>query len=148
MKRPVGVTILGVLAIVAGVLGIVASMAPLGIFAFTGFTTGGGALLATVSGLAMFLGIVTLIVGVLQLAFGIGALMLKSWSWTLGIALMIASLVVSGVGLLFVGFTWAIALEIVFAGVVLYYLYRADVREAFGHGSHHMTSSTGHPTPA
>lgn len=115
--RPLGITIIAVLAFIAGVFGLLASLAVFGL--------GGG--LAVVSGL------ITLGIGVAEIAMGYGFWTLKSWSWRLGVTLV------------FVNPAWEIArflfrgadplnllIAIVFAAIWLYYLNMPSIRSAFG----------------
>lgn len=145
MKRPVGVTIIAVLAIIGGVLELVSSLPyfglVLGLRAFTGPVASSTSSMAITAGLAM------LIIGVLELAFGIGSLRLSHWAWTFGVTVFIISLVLT-VGQMFVfGFVSGLVLWAVIDVVVLGYLYTHVVREAFGHLPS-STAGTGHPTPA
>ena len=98
MKRPVGITIVSVLAIIGGGIQLLASLGYLG---FTALRT--PLILGVVSGMspAMLLGtgVLSLIIGVLAIAFGIGALSLKSWSWLTGLIVWGVSLVFSVVQL-------------------------------------------------
>jgi hypothetical protein len=97
------------------------------------------ALLAGITGVVMILvgaiaipavpipGAVCLGVGVAELAFTYGAWVLKPWAWPLGIALQI---VLSILDLIAVGMD--AAGSIVVSGIIVYYLYRRHVKEAFG----------------
>ena len=127
MNRPVGVTILGWLAIVGGVLAI------LGAF---GAIAAGLALLALTAGasvivlaFAVWIGIL----GVVDIIFGYGALKLSPWAWTLGVVLMIVNVVSSLLQLIsahgsFGGFIIGLAID----AFILYYLFTPDVKAAFG----------------
>jgi hypothetical protein len=89
VQRPTGVTILAVLSIIGGILLLLGGIALLGL---------GGAVAAggnSGGGLAVILGIVLLVIAVLELAFGIGAWMLKPWAWMLGVISQVGSLVLS-----------------------------------------------------
>ncbi|MFL5800822.1 MAG: hypothetical protein ACJ8CR_03695 [Roseiflexaceae bacterium] len=127
MQRPTGVTILAVLAIIFGALGILGAITLIG----------GGALIAGSSGvsggLITILGVITLVTSVLALAFGIGAWTLKPWAWILGVANYIISLVVSVLfivtGISTVG---GQIVSIVIAAAILYYLFTPTVKQAFG----------------
>ena len=120
-ERPLGVTILAILAAIAGILGLLGSLALLGISGAAG--VGGG----------MLWGIISLILAVAYLAFAYGAWSLKPWAWTLG------------VGIAVVGILWALywftqpggnvvslLISVAISGVILYYLFQADVKAAFG----------------
>lgn len=78
------------------------------------------------------LGFVTLILAVLDIVFGIGAWLLKPWAWTLGVGLEVVSIIVD---ILFITQGASIGSEVVgiiIALIVLYYLTRPNVRQAFG----------------
>jgi hypothetical protein len=136
-QRPAGVIVLGVLAIVWGVIGLCGS----------GLLLLGDTLLARrealrygapPAALAEGILIVTLLVlvqSLLYIVFGVGALQPSSWVWTLGVVLALIGLVVSIAGLLLdhrlltIGGDLAgIAVDV----VVLFYLFRPRVRQAFG----------------
>lgn len=134
MARPVGVTILAILALIGGVLGLLGSF---GLMALGGVVAVGGA--AGMSSHAVGGGSVMMLVGgfmllqsILSLAFGVGALMLKPWAWTLGVFAEALSLLVSlaqfatgrGMG--------GPIFSIIIALFILYYLFTPNVREAFG----------------
>ena len=85
MKRPTGVTVLGVLAIVGAVFGLLGALPLMGISGL-GFLSLGSASSSGVafgSTLFMGIGVIMLVSAVVQLVFGVGALQLKSWAWTL-----------------------------------------------------------------
>ncbi len=132
MQRPVGVTILAVLAILYGIFSLL--LALLGLL--------GSALLA--SGVAIKYSAATLVyatiadavLGILYLAFGIGAFRLKGWAWTTGVVVVVLDVVRTIVGVVIQGFTAgrivSASITIVIALVVLWYLFRPNVRAAFG----------------
>jgi hypothetical protein len=132
MQRPPGVTILAILNIVGGAIGLLSSVFILGLLGLGG--SGVGAETAgTFGGNALF----TLIVSVLQLIVGFGLWRLLNWAW---FATIVVTLMNFGnafwrmVG----GFQGGGGTEII-AGLVgtiigiaiLYYLYRPEVRGAF-----------------
>lgn len=143
MNRPMGVTILGWVAIVFGVIGLIFSV--VGIFGAIALMTlgagivgvggvAGGAAVAGSAFLLLALTIWTALLCCVEIAFGIGALQLKPWAWTLGmiwtwisVATNLVSLIVSrGSGLL------GAVIGILIAIGILYYLYTDEVRAAFG----------------
>ena len=119
-ERPLGITILAILAAVGGVLGLLGSVALLGLFSAAG-------------GLFMILGLISLVLSVLYLVFAFGAWTLKPWGWTLGVGLAAASVVITLIGLT-QGTQELVGAIISFAisGVILYYLFQPDVKAAFG----------------
>lgn len=138
MKRPIGVTILAILAIVGAVLGILGALAVLGVSGF-GFL---GAASGSAVGIGLTLGITTMLLALVQLAFGVGALQLRSWAWTLGVVLYVLSMLNYLVAAFTIGLTTSVVIGIVVVGAILGYLFSHDVREAFGH----LPNST-HGTP-
>jgi hypothetical protein len=140
MKRPVGVTIVSVLAIIGGAIQLLASLGYLGFSALR--TT---IVLGTLSGITpvmiMGTGVLSMIIGVLAIAFGIGALSLKSWSWLTGLFVWGASLLVSVVQLAVTGVAFVPVVSGIIALAILVYLSSTPVRSALGveTGDHYTT---------
>jgi len=80
MQRPTGVTILAVLAIIGGLLGLCGGLT---LFGVGGLGVLGGS--AEAGGMGFLFGGLSVVSAILYLAFGIGAWMLKPWAWILGI---------------------------------------------------------------
>src|SRR5579883_2966220 len=124
MKRPVGVTIIAVLAIIYGVFSLL--LALLGLL--------GSAILASgiaptsirySAGTLVYATISDAILGVLYVVFGIGSFPLKGWAWTTGVVALALDIIRTiigfftqglGVGRIVVG-----AITIVILLVVLWY---------------------------
>ena len=134
MERPLGVTILAVVALISGALGVLKGLVALGLggvaasWMATSYPVAG----AVVGVLAVTYGVVALVLACFSLGFGFGAWNLKSWAWTLGVGTEVATLVWAcliaiGPGTLR-GQLWTIVL----AGAILYYLTRPDIKSAFG----------------
>ena|ERR1044071_4755281 len=121
--RPQGVTILAVLSAIGGVLGLLGSLALIGL---------GGVVGTDLGGMAMILGLVTLVLSVLEIAFAYGAWTLKPWGWTLGIVVAVISLVSSLLVVVMGGSITGQIISIVIAGVILYYLMQPNIKAAFG----------------
>jgi hypothetical protein len=126
MQRPTGVTILAILAAIGGVVAILGGIVLLGV--------GNGisdTLIPGMGGLLAVLGLLTILVGIAELALAYGAWTLKPWAWMLGIIVEVANIVVA-----ILQFRSATAsstlISIVIAGIILYYLYQPHVRRAFG----------------
>jgi hypothetical protein len=131
-QRPTGVTILAILAIIGGALGLCGGILGL---------VGGGLITAASAsasthvntGLIFVFSVIALIIGVGELVFGIGALQLKSWAWPLGVGVL-------GLGILLNIIDIAIQPSSAVTGVigilinaaVLYYLFQRNVQVAFG----------------
>ena len=135
MKRPVGITVLAVIAVIYGIFNLL--LALLGLL--------GSALLASrvaaaaikySAGTLAYATISDAILGIVFLAFGIGALRLKGWAWTTGIAALVLELVRQIVGVVIQGFSVGTivrdSITVVIALVLLWYLFRPNVRAAFG----------------
>ena len=153
-RRPTGVTILGILAILSGIAGLAAGAVLLGASLAVGtitsslkdyLTSQGYSQLSsyvTASNVALVLGILgafSLIVGLFWLAEGWGALNGKGWAWTVGIILLVLSIINSILQVAFGNFSSALGLVINL--LVVYYLTRAHVKAFFGKGPSTMRSS-------
>ncbi len=127
-QRPTGVTILAILAVIGGFLGLCGSL--------TLFGVGGlGVMAGEVSSGAMagIFGAIGLVSALLYLAFGFGAWTLKPWAWMLGIigaGISIASNLLS----LISGNASIVGavISLIIPGVILWYLFRPDIKAAFG----------------
>ncbi len=146
MKRPVGVTILSVLALIGGSVLVLSSLGYLGISALRT-----SILVGVLSGmpplLVMSAGVVSLILGGLAITFGIGALSMKSWAWMTGMVVWSLSLVLGIAQLALTGISVVPVLSVVIGIAILAYLASGSVREAFGieSGEHYTTH---HPSAA
>ncbi|HEX6800487.1 MAG TPA: hypothetical protein VF116_22435 [Ktedonobacterales bacterium] len=137
MKRPVGVTVIAVLAIIYGVFSLL--LALLGLLG-TALLASGVAAVANRynAGTLVYATISDAVLGILYLVFGIGAFSLKRWAWTAGVVVLVLDVVRQIVGVVMRGFTAgntvSFIITIVVALVVLWYLFRPNVRAAFGLG--------------
>jgi hypothetical protein len=130
VKRPIGVWIIGILALVGAILMILGAITALGV--------SGLAMIGTlddvadgIGGQALAVGIVYLVVGVLVLFFALSFLGLRPWAWT---ALMIIELLqIVGVilGFIFGGFHWNSLVSIIIPVIIVIYLTRPRIRQAF-----------------
>jgi hypothetical protein len=127
-SRPLGITIM---AIVAGVFGVVGLLAGLALFGLSGMIGMFGG--ANVVGQSMLSSFFALATAILALAFAYGAWTLKPWAWPLGLAFA-AFAVVSGVIGLASGDTeiTSLVIGLAIAGLVVYYLMTPGVKAAFG----------------
>lgn len=130
--RPAGITIIAIMVILGGVIGLLVSLAILGF----------SALLATVGATSIgsigaIIGGVFLFFSLLWLAVGIGFLSGKGCAWTLGMIVTVLSLLgsVSAIG---VGQSGGV-LGLVFWGLLIYYLTRPRVKTFFGKGGMPIT---------
>ena len=115
--RPLGITIIAALAVIAGAFGLLASLAIFGL--------GGG--------LAAFSGLVTLVIALAELVMGYGFWMLRPWSWHFGAILAIVNPLWEIARFLFRGADpLNLVIAVVFAGIWLYYLNLPSIRAALG----------------
>ena len=135
MKRPVGITILAVIAVIYGIFNLL--LALLGLLGSALLASGvGAAAIKYSAGTLAYATISDAVLGIVFLAFGIGALRLKSWAWTTGIAALVIELVRQIVGVVIQGLSVGTivrdSITLVIALVLLWYLFRSNVRAAFG----------------
>jgi uncharacterized membrane protein HdeD (DUF308 family) len=154
-QRPTGVTILGVLFVIAGAFSLLGGIATLVAIPFvanvnpnvindepqlngqqqqpltpseqTALAQGSGSILTALGALMIPLGIASLVV-----AYGL--FKGKRWAWYVAVVLSIIGLVVNVISLVTSNMS-AIAgalVGIAFEGIVLYYLFRRNVKEYFG----------------
>jgi hypothetical protein len=117
VARPLGVTVLGVLAILAGVLGIV----------------GGAILLGSSDSLLVLLSATAVILGVLYLLTGVGLLRGIGWAWGLGIIVSALSLARNLTEIAFGEIEYGVP-GVIIAVAIIYYLARPQVRSFFTRG--------------
>lgn len=126
VERPMGVTILAVLALIGGVLGVIGSIVLFGLGGVASTVSGG------LGGMTMLFAILGLAQAVLSIAFGVGAWSLQPWAWMLGVVAMGLSVALTVVSMIITGFGFNYIISLAIAAVVLYYLFTPEVRRAFG----------------
>jgi zinc ribbon protein len=126
-NRPTGVTILGILSILAGLVGISVGAGALALSGLAASAYPGGAAVAAV------IGTILLIIGILELVYGIGFFGGKGWAWTLAIIGSILNIVfgIVSIALGSVGSAFGLIISI----LILYYLTRPHVKAYFGKGA-------------
>jgi hypothetical protein len=134
MKRPLGITILGVIAVIYGIFNLLVAL--LGLLGSALKASGvAPAAIKYSAGTLAYATISDAVLGVLFLAFGIGALRLKGWAWTVGVAVLVLELVRQMVAVVLQGFSAGTiardGITLVIALLVVWYLFRPDVRAAF-----------------
>lgn len=117
-ERPLGVTILGILWIIAGLLSLFAGI---GVAAFAGLFIG-------VLGAALGVGFI--IIGLLELALGVGCFMAWPWVWPVGVIVTIIGLLIGIANLFSAG--WSALIGIVISAIILWYLFQPQVKKYFG----------------
>ena len=153
-RRPTGVTILGILALLAGIVFLIGGIAAIGlglvIGTYAGSAFSNALSSAGYSGLAsigagtlaiilLVLGAIALVIGILYFAVGVGYFGGKGWAWTLGMIITVISVVYNIVQIAFGAFSSVLGLVI--ALLILYYLTRPHVKAFFGKGPAVMGSS-------
>ncbi|MDD1719039.1 MAG: hypothetical protein LUQ25_03170 [Methanoregulaceae archaeon] len=118
-ERPMGVTIIGILWIIAGLLWIFAGIV-------------GGAVLAVIGlgAIGAALGVIFFVIGIIDILLGIGCFMGWGWVWTIGVIFMILNLIIGLISLFGSPVTGVIT--IIIAIIVLWYLFQPNVKAYFG----------------
>ena len=112
--RPLGVTILGILQILGGILSIVAGF---GLIALAALMTG-------LELLFMAIGAVTLVLGIVGLIVGWGLYTMKSWAWMLAIILNIINIILA----IYPSFN---IISMIIPIIIILYLNQADIKSRF-----------------
>lgn len=129
-KRPIGVWIIGVLAIIGALVELLAGFSALGVGSLgvsgvigIGSDIGGAR--------AIGAGVIMLVIAALYLFFALSFLGLRHWAWTA--LIVISVLAVIGVALQFVfdQFYWSSIAGILLPLIVIVYLTRPGVKKAF-----------------
>ncbi len=140
--RPTGVTVLGVLAILIGLGGLITGGILLAVSAAlstinigTTYPQLAGIATGTIAIIFGVLGAVLLILGILYLATGIGFFGGKGWAWTIGLIVSILSIIVNIVQVAInPGGIGGAVISIIIPLLILYYLTRPHVKAFFGKG--------------
>ena len=130
MKRPAGVTILAVIAIIYGIFRLLVAL--LGLLGL-GLAASGYAVKYS-TGILVYATILDVVFGIAYLAFGFGAFSLRGWAWTTGVVALVLDILRNIVSIVMRGFsagTIIPIITIVIALVLLWYLFRPNVRAAF-----------------
>lgn len=128
-SRPTGITILAILAGIAGVWGLLqgCTLTGLSALALPGVLFG-----ANLPGWALWAGLSTLAYAVLQLVVGYGAWTLRPWAWLVGV-IVAAWGALNALFAMFGGNLFGGLIGLVIPGIILFYLlFDNDVKRAFG----------------
>lgn len=98
-SRPVGLTILAVFEILFGIVGLISSLALIGLLALFATLPRIGGLLGSIG---LIIGGIALFFSLIWLATGVGFLHGRGWAWTLGMIFSVLSLL-GAVGALAIG---------------------------------------------
>lgn len=120
-KRPLGVTIVAILMIINGLILIAGGIGGVSVGAVMGIP-----LIGAASGVLVALGIAALIV-----AWGL--IKGKGWAWIVTVILSIISIIMSIIAI--AGGNFGAVINLVISGVILYYMYRPEVKAYFGRTS-------------
>src|ERR687890_808680 len=113
-NRPLGVTIISVLAVIGGIGSFVSGLAIITLIPILGIIFGG---ILVIIGLAYF-----------AVAYGLW----KGLNWACTITLIVSAIgIIVGIGSIIVGNVGAI-FHVIINGIVIYYLYRPNVKAYFG----------------
>src|SRR3989442_10367046 len=140
-SRPIGITMLAVLEILIGIVGLLASFMIIGFSALFSTLPTVGTLLGAVG---LIIGGVVLFFSIIWLATGIGFLQGRGWSWTLGMIFSILSLL-GAIGALTIGLITGGVGGLIFWSLMLYYLTRTHVKAFFGKSGLPLAPAYGMP---
>ena len=123
--RPVGVTIIGILIVIAGILTLLVGIGSIAV--------GPPNLLGLVF---VAFGVISLVIGIAYLVMGYGLLKGRGWAWTISMIVLIIGIIINLISLPravasgsnFSGDVVSIAIS----AFILYYLYRPHVKAYFG----------------
>ena len=129
-SRPIGITILGIIEILIGVLGFLVSLAIIGVSALFSTLPTVGTLISSVG---VVIGGVFLFFSLVWLATGVGFLHGKGWAWTLGMIFTVLSIL--GAGLVAFSGLYQAGYALGFWVLMILYLTRSRVKAFFGKGT-------------
>jgi hypothetical protein len=129
-SRPIGITILGIIEILIGVLGFLVSIAIIGVSALFSTLPTIGTLISTVG---VVIGGVFLFFSLVWLATGVGFLHGKGWAWTLGMIFTVLSIL--GAALVAFSGLYQAGYALGFWILMILYLTRSRVKAFFGKGT-------------
>ena len=136
-SRPTGVTIIAVLNIISGIImliggfGLAAISSVLPTMTTIDPNAGGQmALAGLVGGAGIAVGGILIILGIISFIVAWGLLKGKGWAWSLTLILSIISIIIGIVSMAAGNFGSII--NIIIAGIIIYYLYRPHVKAFFG----------------
>jgi hypothetical protein len=158
-RRPTGVTILGVLAILGGIALLFSGIVLIGLGLVIGTYVGSAITNAlsnagysglasigvgTLAAILLALGAIFLILGILYFAVGVGYFGGKGWAWTIGIIVTFISIIFDVVQIALGAVSNAFG--VIIGLLILYYLTRPHVKAFFGKGASTMGSSSMPPS--
>ncbi len=135
MSRPFGVTLLGILSLIAGAWGVFKGLLWLGIGGAISFGLSAAAhpIAGVMVGIAaVIFGVIALTTGVFALIFAFGAFGLKGWAWSWGVWTHGAIVAWNLLAVLGPGRLAERWVTLAVSGIIVYYLFRPDIKRAFG----------------
>jgi hypothetical protein len=117
-NRPIGITIIAILNIIAGIFGVIAG------FEFISLSN------VSHSGLNISIGGFVIGIAIFSFAVAYGLLKGRSWAWTISVILSTISVILNAVSI--VGGNFSGIVPLIISGITLYYLYRPHVKAYFG----------------
>jgi hypothetical protein len=136
-SRPIGVTIIAILNIISGIImllggiGLAAIGSVLPTMTAVDPNAGGQmALVGVLGGGGIAIGAVLIILGIISFIVAWGLLKGSGWAWTITIILSIISIIMGILSL--VAGNFGSVVNIVIAGIIIYYLFRPNVKAFFG----------------
>lgn len=140
-SRPTGVTIIAALNVISGIvmilggIGLAAASTILPTMTTLDPNAGGQmALAGLLGGAGIAIGGILIILGIISFIVAWGLLKGKPWAWTVTIILSIISAVMGAISL--AGGNFGSIVNIIIAGVIIYYMYRPHVKAYFGKQVH------------
>jgi len=128
ISRPLGITLLAVLHILQAVLLLLGGIALMALGAFV--ARGVFGMPRFMHGVVSVIGVVLLILALLYLGLAWGLWTGKGWAWTLSLILAVLGIIISLLGLL--RGRLGILIVLILDAVIVYYLFRPNVRTFFG----------------
>jgi uncharacterized membrane protein (DUF2068 family) len=122
-----------VLEVLEGLIGVLAGIGLMVLGAFVGSMFGMGMLGDFVGALAGVMGGVALIFGLISFLLAYGLLKGRGWAWTVSLVFAILGLIFGILQL--VGSPGSGVLQVIISAIIVYYLYRPNVKAFFGKGS-------------
>lgn len=126
MQRSTGVSIIAILVIIGGLIGVLAGLFDLGLFGTATFYGGEQFLSAAMFGAGL------LIVAIIQLVVGFGLWNLKGWAWTIAMIVLVIRVIGDVIALFAGGNLMAVIINLLITVIVIWYLNQGEIKEAFG----------------
>ncbi|MCX6693410.1 MAG: hypothetical protein NT074_02490 [Methanomicrobiales archaeon] len=124
-SRPLGVTIIGILYILGGLITLSRSIVGSAIMDFVGLGP-----------ISTIFGIAATILGIISLVLGVGCFMGWGWVWTFAVIVSILNIIMSIGGWAISGFSGIVepplVIGVIIPAIILWYLFQENVKRYFG----------------